>query len=110
MRTLPAVTSSARQGQFIATQNRKPSRRNCRVQTPTNQLLQAGQCFGFLNLSTKLSASPIATYFARSLSPSVSVGGSVHTPSGQSFVSFGLASTSDEPTNSKPACFTRLIA
>lgn len=37
---------------------------------------------GFTNFSVIRSDSPIARYLARSLSPSVSVGGRVHTPSG----------------------------
>ena len=37
---------------------------------------------GFTNLSVIRSDSPMARYFARSLSPSVSVGGSAQTPSG----------------------------
>lgn len=38
------------------------------------------QLAGFTNFSVMRSDSPIATYFARSVSPSVSTGGSVHTP------------------------------
>jgi hypothetical protein len=36
--------------------------------------------FGFSNFKTKLSASPIAKYFALSCSPKRNVGGNVHTP------------------------------
>src|ERR1700677_4421050 len=54
-----------------------------------------GPYLGLRNLSTKLSASPMATYLARSLSPCDNVGGRVHTPFGQSFVSFWLALISD---------------
>ena len=38
------------------------------------------QLAGFTNFSVMRSDSPIATYFARSVSPSVSTGGNVHTP------------------------------
>ena len=37
---------------------------------------------GFTNRNVIRSDSPMAAYFARSLSPSARVGGSVHTPSG----------------------------
>src|SRR5512139_654667 len=62
---------------------------------------------GFTNRSVMRSLSPIATYFARSVSLSASVGGSVHTPSGQSVVSFGFAFTSEAPSKRKPAFSAR---
>jgi hypothetical protein len=47
------------------------------------QALEAGFYLpGFTNLNVIRSDSPMARYLARSLSPSASVGGSVHTPSG----------------------------
>lgn len=63
--------------------------------TPTNLLvslrldgadrrppLEAAHFFGLTNRNVMRSLSPIAAYFARSLSPSSNVGGNVHTPSG----------------------------
>ena len=64
----------------------------------------------FLNFRTKLSASPIAWYFARSTCPIASTGGSVQTPFGQSAVSRGLASTSELPTSLNPAFSIRAVA
>ena len=58
---------------------------------------------GLMNFSVMRSLSPIASYFARSVSPRAKVGGSVYTPFSQSVVSFGFAFTSDAATNWKPA-------
>src|SRR5688500_16979033 len=76
--------------------------------------LTAGTAVGFggsrfTNLRVIRSLSPIAAYLSRSLSPPRKVGGSDHTPSGWSFVSFLLALTSDFAASLKPAFSTSSI-
>src|SRR5678816_2597272 len=67
----------------------------------------AGGGVTFTNLRVMRSLSPIAAYLSRSLSPRRYVGGNVHTPSGWSLVSFGLALISDFAESLNPAASTR---
>src|SRR3546814_19508342 len=74
---------------------------------PYTTLFRSDAQSGVRNLIVMQSLAPIAGYFSRSTSPFFSVGGKVQTPSGQSWLSFGLAFTLLLSTSSKPAAFAK---